>query len=89
MIASKYSQQSEQHRMLYDFISHAVSQSASCQNTRAILDKKEEEMTGKSGGGASTNKTIKEEPIIAKAQSVSANNKAKGMRSSPYPVPGK
>ncbi|XP_011402687.2 PREDICTED: protein asunder homolog isoform X2 [Amphimedon queenslandica] len=92
VIASKYRQQSEQHRMLYDFISHAVSQSPSCQNTRALLEKKEEEMAAKSGGGggaSANNKTAKEEPAIAKTQSVTSNNKVKGMRSSPYPVPAK
>lgn len=94
VIASKYRLQSEQHRMLYDFISHAVSQSTSCQNTRTLLEKKEEEMTAKSGGGGASanNKTVKEEPVIAKSQSVTSSsnsNKAKGMRGSPYPVPGK
>ena len=86
MIASKYSQQSEQHRMLYDYICHAVSQSASCQNTKALLDKKEEEMGGGGGGGA--NKSIKEEPVTLKSQAVASNSKGKGARSSPYPIPG-
>lgn len=60
--------------MLYEYISNAVSQSPSCQNTKTVPDKKEEE------------NRVKEDTVIPKKPTTSSW--IKGMRTTPYPIPG-
>ena len=84
-IASKYSGLSEQHRILFDIISHAMSQSPSCQNMKSLVDKKEE--------GSETNKKLVAEDSttssnISSSKQTQSLSWTKGLRNAPYPIPG-
>lgn len=84
VIASKYSGLSEQHRILFELINHAASQSPSCQNMKSIVDKKE--------GILETNRKVTEETANvsnpSSAKPTQSLFRTKGQRATPYPIPG-
>lgn len=80
-ITDKYRELSEHHRMLYDFVCHAASQSPSSQSSRLNQTVKDEPMELET--------KIKEQSLVTSGKSSQLPSWNKGSRNTPYPIPAK